>query len=104
MNNLKMKILEHAYVRPHLTIGGLADDISPGRRTEQDVRYLLEKGYLVQDMGLQLSKKGLACIDSDSPRNQLVRMGKWALGIITSVVAVVIGNWLWDLIQSSLVN
>lgn len=104
MNNLKMKILEHVYARPHLTIGGLADDISPGRRTEQDVRYLLEKGYLVEDMGLQLSKKGLACIDSASPRNRLVRMGKWALGIIASVVAVVVGSWLWDLIQSSLIN
>ena len=102
MNNLKLKILEHAYARPGLTIGGLADSISRGPKTEHEVRYLVEKGFLLDHSGLELSEKGLACIDSASLRNQAKRVGKWVLGIATSVVAVVMGNWLWNLIQSSL--
>ena len=102
MNNLKLKILEHVYARPGLSIGGLADAISPGPNTEQEVRYLLEKGFLFDHRGLELSKKGFACIDSASFKNRAKRIGQWALGIAGSVVAVVIGNWLWNLIQSSL--
>ena len=98
MSNLKLKILEYVYARPHLTIGGLADVISRGSRTEQEIRKLLEKGYLFDRGGLQVSKKGIACIDSASFKNRAKRVGTWVLG----VVAVVIGNWLWSLIQSSL--
>ena len=102
MNNLKLRILEQAYAKPHLTVWGLADSIGPGHRTEQEVLYLVKKGYLLDDRGLELSKKGLACIDSASLTNRTKRIGKWLLGIATSVVAVIIGNWLWELIQSSL--
>lgn len=102
VNNLKLKILEHVYAQPSLTVGGLADVISRGPKTEADIRHLLEKGYLVNDRGLELSKKGYARIDSASSRNRAKRVGVWVLGIATSVVAVVIGNWLWDLIQSYL--
>ena len=35
MNNLKFKILERAYARPGFSIGGLADSISRGPKTEQ---------------------------------------------------------------------
>ena len=101
MNNLKLKILERAYASPGFTVGGLADSISRGPRTEQDVQYLVDKGYLLNDRGLELSNKGLACIDSASFRNRTIRIGKYALGIALSVVAVVVGNWLWSLIQSS---
>ena len=102
MNNLKKKILERAYAQPDLTIGALADAISRGPRTEQEIRYLLEKGYLLDDRGLKLSTKGIACIDSASSSNRAKRVGKVLLGIAISVFAVVIGNWLWSLIQSSL--
>ena len=102
MNNLKLQILEHAYARPGLTKGGLADAISRGPKTEQEVCYLVEKGFLLDHSGLELSKKGLACIDSSSFKNRAKQVGKWVLGIAASVVAVVIGNWLWNLIQSSL--
>ena len=102
MNNLKLKILERAYAEPGSTVGGLADAISRGPKTEEEVRHLVEKGYLLDDRGLTLSDKGLACIDSASPRNRAKRIGKGVLGIALSVVAVVIGNWVWSLIQSSL--
>lgn len=98
MSNLKLKILEYVYARPHLSIGGLADAISRGHRAEEDVSKLVKKGYLLDHGGLILSKKGLACIDSASFKNRAKRVGTWVLG----VVAVVIGNWLWSLIQSSL--
>ena len=101
MNNLKLKILEHAYAQPGLTEGGLADAISRGPKTEQEVRYLVEKRFLLDHSGLELTKKGLACIDSSSFTNRAKRVGKWVLGIASSVVAVVIGNWLWNLIQFS---
>ncbi len=100
MNNLKLKILEHAYAQPGLTVEGLADTISRGRKTEEDVRYLLKKGYLIDVRGIELSKKGLCCIDSSSSRNQMKRIGIGLLGIVVSVVTVVIGNCIWDLIQS----
>ena len=101
MNNLKLRILERAYARPGLSMGGLADAISRGPTTEKAVRDLVERGYLRDDHGLELSKKGIACIDSSSFRSRAKRVSKWALGIAASVVAVVIGNWLWDLMQSS---
>lgn len=99
MNNLKLKILEQAYSQPGLTIGGLADKISRGAKTEQEVRDLEAKGYLREDGGLQLTKKGLAHIDSASFLNRTKRLGKGTLSIGAAVVAVVIGNWLWELIQ-----
>ena len=102
MNNLKRKILERAYAQPGLTIGGLADAISPGPRTEQEVRHLVEKGYLLDDSGLELSNKGFACINSASFRNRAKRVGNLVRVLAVSVVAVVIGNWLWNLIQSAL--
>ena len=91
MNNLKLRILEQVHAQPGLTIGGLVDAISRGPRTEQEVRYLVEKGYLLDDRGLGLSNKGFACIDSASFRNRAKRVGKGVLG-----------NWVWYLIQSSL--
>lgn len=102
MNNLKLRILERAYARPGLTIGGLADSISRGPKTEQEVQCLVDKGYLLNDNGLGLSKKGFACVDSASFRNRAIRVGKCALSTGLSVVAVLIGNWLWHLMQSSL--
>ena len=51
MSNLKLKILEYANARPHLTIGGLADAISPEPRTEQQIRDLVKKGYLLNRSG-----------------------------------------------------
>ena len=71
MNSIKLKILERVHAEPGLTIGGTwADTISRGPRTEQEVRYLIKKGYLLDEKGLELSRKGLACIDSDSMRNR----------------------------------
>ena len=102
MSNLKLKVLEYANARPHLTIGGLADAISPGARTEQEIRHLVKKGYLLNHSGLTLSKRGIACIDSASFKNRAKRVGTWVLGVAASVVALVISNWLWSLIQSSL--
>lgn len=101
MNNTKLRILERAYAQPHLTVGGMADRVGGGRRTERDVRHLVEKGYLLHERGLELSDKGFACIDSGSTRNRAKRVAKWALGMAASVLAVVTGNWLWDLIRSS---
>lgn len=66
MNNLKLQILKGAYAQPGCTVGGLADTISRGRRTEKEICHLMEKGYLVDSRGLELSKKGLAYIDSAS--------------------------------------
>ncbi len=102
MNNLKLKILERAYADPGLTVGGLADCISRGPKTEQEVQYLVDKGYLLNDNGLGLSNKGFARIDSASFRNRAMRVGKCVLRTGLSVVAVLIGNWLWHLMQSSL--
>ena len=102
MNNLKVRILERAFAHPGLTVGGLADGISQGARTEQDVRHLLESGHLIDSGGVRLSSKGLARIDSASFRNRAKRFVKGVLGIVVSVVAVVTGNWLWSLIQSFL--
>ncbi len=102
VNNLKLRILERAYARPGLTVGGLADRISQGPRAEQEVRDLVARGYLLNERGIEISSKGLACIDSASLRNRAKRLGKGLLGLAVSVVAVVIGNWLWGLIQSSL--
>lgn len=101
MNNLKLRLLERDYARPGLTEGGLADGVSRGRRTEEEVRRLLEKGYLTDECGLELTAKGLACIDSASLGNRMMRIGKGALGVALSVLAVLIGNWIWSLIQSS---
>ena len=101
MNDLKLQILEGAYAQPGYTIGGLADTISRGRRTEEEIRQLVKNGYLLDVQGIELSKKGLACINSASFRNRTKRLGKGTLGLAMSVVAVVIGNWLWSLIQSS---
>ena len=103
MNNLELRLLERAYAEPGLTIGRLADTISRGHRAEQEVRYLVARGYLLNvGRGLELSNKGLACIDSASLRNRTKRVGKGLVTIALSVAAVVIGNWLWALIQSSL--
>ena len=102
MNNIKLKILERAYAEPGLTIGGLADSIGRGLRTEQEVQYLVDNGYLLDTYkGLELSNEGFACINSASLRNRTNRVGKCLLAFALSVVAVVIGNWLWNLIQSS---
>ena len=58
MNNLKRQVLESAYARPGYTIGGLADTISRGRRTEEEIRDLVEKGYSLDVTGgIELSKK-----------------------------------------------
>ena len=38
--------LERAYAEPGLTIGGLADSISRGPGTEQEMRHLVDKEYL----------------------------------------------------------
>ena len=104
MNNLKRKILKRAYAQPKLPIGGLANLISPGGRTVSDVQHLVDGGYLLNNNGLELStKKGLACIDSSSLRNRMKRVGKGVLLILVlPVLAVVIGNWLWNLIQAIL--
>lgn len=102
MNNLKLKILERVYAQPWLTVGGLADQISPGPRTEEDIRDLVKKGYLRYDRGLHLSQKGLACIDSSSLRNRMIRVVKFVLAMAATIVTVVTGNWLWGLIQSGL--
>lgn len=97
-----MRILERAHVRPNFNVYGLADSISPGRRTEEDIRYLLKKGYLRNKDALQLTEKGLACIDSSSPSNRMKRVGKGLLlFLVLPVLAVMIGNWLWDLIQAT---
>ena len=102
MNNLKLKILEQVYVQPWLTVGGLADRISPGRGTEKDIQHLVKKGYLRNERGLHLSAKGLACIDSSSLRNRMIGVAKFVLAMAATVVTVVTGNWLWSLIQSSI--
>ena len=43
-----------------------------------------------------------ACGSSASLRNRAIRVGKCVLRTGLSVVAVLIGNWLWHLMQSSL--
>lgn len=102
MSNLKLKILERVYAQPWLTVGGLADQISPGPRTEKIIQDLLKKGYLRYERGLHLSDKGLACIDSSSLRNRVIRVVKFVLAMAATIVTVVTGNWLWSLIQSGL--
>ena len=102
MNNLKLRILERAHAHPSFTMGGLADRIGRSPATEKAVLELVEKGYLRNDYGLELSAKGMACIDSSSFRNRAKRVGTWVLGIAASVAAVVMGNLLWGLMQSSL--
>ena len=102
MNNIKLKILNHVNTNPWLTRGGLVDAIGGRARTEQDIRYLVEKGYLVDRDGMELTDRGFACINSGSFRNRAKRLGQGALGLLVSVIAVVIGNWLWGLIQSVL--
>ena len=87
---------------PRLDQRGLADSISRGPKTEQWVQDLVDKGYLLNDNGLGLSNKGFALVDSASFRNRAMRVGKCVLRTGLSVVAVLIGNWLWHLIQSSL--
>ena len=52
MSNLKLRILERAYAEPGLSIGGLADAISRGPTTEEEVDRLVEQGYLLNDRGL----------------------------------------------------
>ena len=102
MNNLNLKILEQVYAKPWLTVGGLADQISPGRRTEEEIQNLLRKGYLRNERGLHISEKGLACINSSSLRNRMIRIAKFVLAMAATVVTVVTGNWIWSLIQSVL--
>ena len=101
MNNLKMKILERVYAEPWLTVGGLADRISPGRRTEKDIQDLVKKGYLLDKRGLHLSEKGLACIDSSSRKNRMIQVGKYLLAMAGGVVIAVAAQWLWSLFQSA---
>ena len=102
MNNLKLKILEHVSTHPFLSRGGLIDAMGGRERTDQDIAYLIEKRYLVDSRSMELAEKGLAYIDSGSVRNRMKRSGAVALGIIVSVIAVVIGNWLWDLLRPAL--
>ena len=101
MNDLKLKILERVYAQPWLTVGGLADQISPGPRTEQDIRDLVEKGYLRYERGLHLSDKGRNYIDSSSRRNRMLQVAKYVLAMAGGVVIAVTAQWLWDLIQSA---
>ena len=101
MNNLNTKILERVYAEPWLTVGGLADRISPGRRTEKTIQDFVKKGYLLDNRGLQVSKKGLACIDSSSRRNRMMRIGKYVLAMAGGVVIAVAAQWLWSLFQSA---
>ena len=103
MNNLDLNILERAHARPDLSRWGLIDSIGRSRQTERRVDRLIANGYLSTDSGgIELSKKGLASIDSSSLRNRSVTVGKGALAIAASVVAVVIGNWLWSMLQPHL--
>lgn len=101
MNNLNLKILQRVYAKPWLTVGGLADQISPGRRTEGEIQNLVKKGYLVYNNGLHLTDKGRDCIDSSSRRNRLIQTGKYVLATVVGVVMAVTAQWVWSLIQSS---
>ena len=81
MNNLNLKILEHVYAKPWLTVGGLADQISPGRRTEEEIQNLVKKGYLRNETGLHyFGERLLACINSSSLRNRMIRVVKIPAG------------------------
>ena len=100
MNDLKAKILERVYAEPWLTVWGLADRISPGRRTEETIQDLVKKGYLRNERGLHLTDKGLAYIDSSSRRNRLIQVGKYLLAMAGGVVIAVIAEWFWSLLQS----
>ena len=101
MNNLKLRILERVYAEPWLTVGGLADHISPGRRTEMDIEELVKKGYLRYERGLHLTDKGRNYIDSSSRRNRMTQVGKYVLAMAGGVVIAVTAQWLWSLIQSA---
>ena len=101
MNDLKLKILERVYAQPWLTVGGLADQISLGPRTEKDIRDLVKKGYLRYERGLHLSDKGRNYIDSSSRRNRMIQVGKYVLAMAGGVVIAVTAQWLWNLIQSA---
>lgn len=101
MNDLKLKILERVYAQPWLTVGGLADQISPSPTTEKDIQDLLKKGYLRYERGLHLSEKGRSYIDSSSRRNRMIQVGKYVLAMAGGVVIAVTAQWLWDLIQSA---
>ena len=101
MNNLNLKILERVYAEPWLTVGGLADQISPGRRTEEEIQNLVKKGYLVYNNGLRLTDKGRDCIDSSSRRNRMIQAGKYVLAIAVGVVIAVTAQWVWSQFQSS---
>ena len=99
MNNIKLKILEYVSTHDWLTRGGLLDAMGGRARTEQDIRYLVDKGYLLDSGSVELTEKGFACIDSGSFRNRTIQIVKGVLGIVVSVLIVVAGNWLWELIQ-----
>ena len=101
MSNLKQEILERVYAKPWLTVGGLADQISPGRRTENEIQDLVKKGLLRYERGLHLTDKGLAYIDSSSRRNRMIRAGKYLLAMAGGVIIAVTAQWLWSLIQSA---
>ena len=101
MNNLKTTILERVYAEPWLTVGGLADRISPGRRTEKDIQDLVKKGYLRYERGLHLTDKGRNYIDSSSRRNRMIQVGKYVLAMAGGVVIAVAAQWLWSLFQSA---
>lgn len=102
MNNLKLRILEQVYAQPWLTVGGLADKISPGPRTEKDIQDLVKKGYLRYERGLHLSEKGRSYIDSSSRRNRMIQIGKYVLAMAGGVFIAVTAQWLWGLLQSAL--
>lgn len=102
MNNLKLNILEHVSTHPYLSRGGLIDAMGGRERIDQDIGWLIEKGYLADSRTMELTDKGLARIDSGSFRNRMKMIGVGAIGIILSVIAVVIGNWLSALLEFAL--
>ena len=91
VNNLKLRVLERAHANPELTRGGLVDAMGDRDKAEENIDYLVTKGYLRDRRGIELTDKGFACIDSGSFRNRAKQAGKGALG-----------NWLWVLIQTVL--
>ena len=123
MTRLELRILRSASDYPELSVRGLASAATspvPLNRVEAEsgvsvsavarrrvrdaeavVRKLIERGSLeMSDDGVVLTQKGDAIVDPASRRNRGLRALRWFLVcLVLPVVAVVVGNFIWSLIE-----
>ena len=123
MTRLELRILQSASDYPELSVRGLATaatspvpldrgEAESGvsvsavvrqqvRDAEGVVRKLMERGFLeMSDDGVVLTPKGVAVVDPASRRNRGLRALRWFLVcLVLPVVAVVVGNFIWSLVE-----